>query len=64
MIQPRFDTREENPIEAESALATLYNIVLPAGNCFLFFLLIVCTFTFLCRWKTGWLIWIPGLSTL
>jgi len=60
MIPPHFAVSEENPIEAESALATLYNNLPPAGNCFLFFFLIVCTFVLLGAWKTRLLLWIPG----
>jgi hypothetical protein len=44
MIPPRFAVSEENSIQAESALASLYNNLPPAGNRFLFFFLIVCTF--------------------
>jgi hypothetical protein len=33
--------------------------LLPAGNGFLFFFLIVFTFTLPCGWKTGVLLWIP-----
>jgi hypothetical protein len=36
----------------------------PAGNRFLFFFLIVCTFALLCAWKTGLLLWIPGLYAI
>jgi hypothetical protein len=60
MIPPHFAVSEENTHEAESALATLYNNQPPAGNRFLFFFLIVCTFALHGAWKTGSLLCIPG----
>jgi hypothetical protein len=36
----------------------------PAGNSFLFFFLIVCTFVFLGAWKTRLLFCIPGYLAL
>jgi hypothetical protein len=60
MFPPSLCCWRRNPLEAESALATLYNNLLPAGNGFLFFFLIVCTFAFLGAWKTGLILWIPG----
>jgi hypothetical protein len=60
MIPPHFAVSEENNLEADSALATLYNNQPSAGNCFLFFFLIVCTFALLGAWKTGPLLCITG----
>jgi hypothetical protein len=60
MIPPHFAVSEENILEAESALATLYNNQPSAGNRFLFFFLIVCTFALYGAWKTRPLLCIPG----
>jgi hypothetical protein len=47
-------------MEAESALATLYNNLPLRGKSFLSLFLIVFISAPLCAWKTGALLWIPG----
>jgi hypothetical protein len=56
--------RLQNSLEAESALATLYNNWPPHGNSSLFFFLIVFTFDLICAWKTGVHLWIPGQEAI
>jgi hypothetical protein len=51
---------KENAMEADSALATLYNRWPPCGNGFLFTLLIVFTGANDCAWKSGAILWIKG----
>jgi len=53
---------KENAMEADSALATLYNRRLPGGNGFLFTLLIVFTGVDKRAWKSGTVFWIKGMG--